>query len=289
MNTSKLRIYEKPNLKYPKLLLSFSGWMDGGNVSTGTVNYLAEKLNAKTFAEIDSTGFYILNFPGSMELSSIFRPYVKIEQGLIKEYEPVRNDFLVDESSGLILFKGKEPNIAWEEYADCIFGLCEELEVVQILFIGSVAGIAPHTREPRIFCSVSRSGDKAALEKAGLKFTDYEGPSSIVTYLTIRARDIGISMVSLVAEIPAYLQGYNPRGVEAAVRVICGVCGLHIHFDELRQLGEDFEKRVSEVVQEHPELEDKIGELEADYDKEFFDLDMTDLKDWLVQRGIRLD
>ena len=64
MASEKLRIYKKPNLNKPRLLLGFSGWMDGGEVSTGTVECLIEKLDAERFAEIEPEGFYIYNFPG---------------------------------------------------------------------------------------------------------------------------------------------------------------------------------------------------------------------------------
>jgi hypothetical protein len=38
-----LIIYERPKLKTPRMVLGFSGWMDGGEVSTGTVEYLRDK------------------------------------------------------------------------------------------------------------------------------------------------------------------------------------------------------------------------------------------------------
>jgi len=63
-----LIIYEKPKLTHPRMVLGFSGWMDGGEVSTGTVNYLIDKLEASKFAEIDPEDFFLLNFPGSMEI-----------------------------------------------------------------------------------------------------------------------------------------------------------------------------------------------------------------------------
>ena len=61
MASDKLNIYERPRLDTPRVLLGFSGWMDGGKVSTGTINCLIEKLGAKRFAEIEPEGFYIYN------------------------------------------------------------------------------------------------------------------------------------------------------------------------------------------------------------------------------------
>ncbi|HEX41066.1 MAG TPA: PAC2 family protein, partial [Phycisphaerales bacterium] len=75
MAAEKLRIFEKPELKQPRLLVGFSGWMDGGEVSTGTVRYLIDRLDAEKFAEIDPEGFYIYSFPGLMEVTALFRPH----------------------------------------------------------------------------------------------------------------------------------------------------------------------------------------------------------------------
>ena len=58
--------------------------MDGGDVSTGTVKRLVHLLRAKPIAEIDPEPFFIYNFPGSMEIAALFRPYIEIEDGLIK-------------------------------------------------------------------------------------------------------------------------------------------------------------------------------------------------------------
>ena len=59
-----LRIDDCPTLHDATLVLAFSGWMDGGDVSTGTVQRLVELLSADPIAEIDPEPFYIYNFPG---------------------------------------------------------------------------------------------------------------------------------------------------------------------------------------------------------------------------------
>ena len=289
MASEKLRICERPKLSSPRLLVGLSGWMDGGQVSTGTVKCLIEKLNAQKFAEIESEGFYIYNFPGSMEVTSLFRPHAKIKNGLITSFEVPTNAFFYDDEHDLILFVGKEPNLQWQEFADCIFSLCSEFNVKMIYFIGSIAGLVPHTREPRLFCSVSDEQLRETFEHYGVKFANYEGPASIITYLTSNYREHDLHMASLVATTPAYVQGDNPKCIEAVTRRLAGILGLQIELDDLRDVSDEFEKKLSEVVQEQPELATNIRKLEEDYDNEIFDNEMGDLKKWLQQQGIRLD
>ena len=292
MGSEKLNIYKRPRLHNPQILLGFSGWMNSGEVSTGTVRYLIEKLGAQRFAEIEPEEFYVYNFPGPMEISSLFRPYARIKNGLIRAYEVPTNAFFSSEENNIILFLGKEPNLHWEEFANCIFSLCSEFGVKTIYFIGSVAGLVPHTREPRLFCTVSEIELKEHLHGYGVKFTDYEGPASIVTYLTSQAKKRDLSMASLVATVPAYVQGNNPKCIETVTRRVAGILELEtaqMEFDDLRDVREAFEKKLSDVVGEQPELASNIHRLEEDYDNEIFDSEMGDLKRWLEQQGIRLD
>ena len=289
MENRHLKIETEPSLVKPSLILGFTGWMDGGDVSTGTVQYLVNRLGATRFASIEPAGFYLYNFPGTMEFSALFRPRTKIEGGLIREFDEPSNVFFCDGTNNLILFIGKEPNLAWSDYAGAIFEVCGRYGVERMVFIGSVSGLTPHTRQPRFSCVISDERIKARLEGMPIVMTDYAGPASIITYLSVEAKKRGIEMLSLVAEIPAYLQGYNPRCVEAAVRCIAGIVGLHVEVTDLRELGDEFEKKVQEVLQTQPDLLDKIQKLETDYDDQVFDTDLGDLKDWLKQQGIRLE
>jgi proteasome assembly chaperone (PAC2) family protein len=289
MATDKLKIYERPNLRNPRLIMGLSGWMDGGEVSTGTIGCLATKLNAHRIAEINPEGFYIYNFPGMMEIASLFRPHTRIEHGLIESFEFPHNTFFGDEANDVILLLGKEPNLQWEEFADCFFELCRQFAVKMVYFIGSVAGLVPHTRDPRLFCSVSKPELKETFQHYGIKFSDYEGPASIVTYLTAGCAERGLDMVSLVATIPAYVQGNNPKCIEAVTRRLAGILNLQIDLNDLQAVSDDFEKKLSNVVSNQPELAENIRKLEEDYDNEIFNSEMGDLKNWLQQQGIRLD
>lgn len=78
MEASRFQIYEKPNVNAPRLLLGFTGWMDGGEVSSGTVRCLVEKLDATYFADIEPEGFYLYNLPGMMEMATLSRPHTRI-------------------------------------------------------------------------------------------------------------------------------------------------------------------------------------------------------------------
>jgi len=289
MASKKLSIFDRPKLKEPRLLLGFSGWMDGGDVSTGTVKCFIDKLGAQKIATINPEGFYIYNFPGMMEVTALFRPHTKVEEGLITSFEVPANAFFASPENDLILFLGKEPNLLWEEFADCILSLCSQFSVKMLYFIGSVAGLVPHTREPRLFCSVSNAELKEAFQHYGVKFTTYEGPASFITYLTTRCNEQNLALVSLVATIPAYVQGSNPKCIETVTRRLAGMLDVQMDLDDMETVSDEFEKKLNDVVQQQPELAGSIRKLEEDYDNEIFDSEMGELKNWLEQQGIRVD
>jgi proteasome assembly chaperone (PAC2) family protein len=106
--------------------------------------------------------------------------------------------------------------------------------------------------------------------------------------LTAGAKEQGVEMVSIVATIPAYVQGPNPKCIVAATRRLAGVLGIHVDLDDLQTAADEFEKKLTEAVQEQPELAENVVKLEQDYDNEIFS-EMGDLKHWLHQKGVRLD
>jgi len=278
-----------PTLGNGRLVLAFSGWMDGGDVSTGTVEWLITVLDAHEVARIDPEGFYIYNFPGSMEVSALFRPHTRIVDGAVRAFDPPRNCFYSAPEQNLLLFRGREPHLNWNAFADAIFDLAARTGVTRIYFVGSFGGTVPHTREPRLWCTVSEDTLKTELIPYGVRFTTYDGPAGFATQLVCQARDRGVQMVAVVAEIPAYIQGTNPKAIDAAVRFLAAVLNLTVPLGRLRELSAVWEDKVNEVLERKPELVAHIRKLEEDYDNEVFDTQMGELKEWLERQGIRVD
>ena len=289
MRSPLKRKRHRPKLSDARMVLGFTGWMDGGDVSTGTVDYLIRTLRAREVATIEPSEFYIYNFPGSMEVSSLFRPHTSIENGLITEFEEPVNVFHCGEEHDLVLFQGKEPNLHWREYAECVFSVGDEYNVGMIYFVGSVAGSTPHTREPRIYSTFSDEGLAPLLQQHGLHPSNYEGPASFITHLLTLCNERGFGMMTLVAEIPAYVQGRNIRCIEAAARKLVEILGLPLDLGDLKILSDEFVRRVNETVKERPELAELIRKIEKDYDQENLDTQEDDLKAWFEKQDIRLD
>ena len=251
------------------LLVALTGWMDGGLVSTGTVQRLMAGRDTTELARIDAEPFYIYNFPGSMEVAALFRPEVKYADGMIDgDIAMPTNVFHADPKANLAFFLGREPNLRWQSFADCIFAAAESMNVKQIIFVGSFGGTTPHTREPRMFGSVSHAHLRKRLTEHGIRLSNYEGPSSFSTLLLAQAPAHGMEMMSIVAEIPGYLEGVNPRSIEAVARRLAG-------WSMCRSISRSCERpatigscAVSEAVEKDSELAETVQKLEEEYDNE---------------------
>jgi proteasome assembly chaperone (PAC2) family protein len=268
MALEALKMESHPSLANGTMLLALTGWMDGGLVSTGTLKGMMLNRNIEEIAQIAADPFYIYNFPGSMEIATLFRPEVKYSQGMVVEYEMPLNAFYCDRAAELVFFTGKEPNLRWDEFADCIFALAERVGVKRFIFMGSFGGTVPHTREPRMFATVSHDHLKPLLGQHGCRFSNYEGPSGFATLLLTKAPEEAIEMISLVAEIPGYLQGINPLSIEAVTRRLSSILNIPVDVDGLRRASDEWEVKVTQAVEEDAELAETVRKLENDYDNE---------------------
>lgn len=271
MANEHLRIISRPELSQGTMLLALTGWMDGGEVSTGTVRSLMDGRPLVKVAEIDPDPFYIFNFPGSMEIAALFRPEVKYEDGLIANFDMPQDTFHADPAANLVYFVGKEPNLRWPTFARAIFTLAGEVGVGRIIFIGSFGGAVPHTREPRLYGSVSHAGLWESLEQYGIRKSQYEGPSSFATYLLHNAAANGVEMISLAAEIPGYLEGINPLSIEAVSRRVAKILNVQLDVDKLRRMSNEWEAEVTALVQKDTKLASTVRQLEEQYDNELIE------------------
>jgi proteasome assembly chaperone (PAC2) family protein len=273
-NSEILKIRDPPTLDGANLVLAFSGWMNGGEVSTGTVQHLVNLLGGRPVAEIDPEPFSIYSAPGPMEVAAMYRPHVEIEEGLVKKIDLPTNTFYCCPSANLLLFIGQEPHLRWPTFGECIFQLTRRCGVRRIVFVGSFGGPVPHTRLPRLYISCSDARLLPEMEQYGVRRTGYQGPGAFTTYLMTKAKGVGLEMVSLVAEVPGYLQGANPASIEAVTLRLMKLLGLHLDLTPLRNASTAWELQVSQVVEENSELATTVRTLEEAYDNERLNVDL---------------
>ena len=180
-NTDALHIpAELPRLKNASMLLALTGWMDGGDVSTGTVRRPARATWPRArVAEIDPEPFYIYNFPGSMEIAALFRPEVKYEDGVdhavrdAAEHLPLR-----PRAANLVFFLGKEPNLRWRDVRRLRLRRWQRGSASAASSSSARSAGPSRTRASRGCSRRSRArSSRTTLQQFGVRLTDYEGPA----------------------------------------------------------------------------------------------------------------
>lgn len=253
----KIRIFEKPTLKAPVLVLGFGGWANGGEVSTGIVAYLIKQLGAKKFAEIDPEPFYVF---------TISRPETQIEEGMVLEHEMPTNEFFYWQNKksahDLLLFLGTEPNLRWQEFMNMFLDLAQEFKVVRSYNIGGFYNAIPHTSMPRVAAAYSDSRLKGELEKYDLQLTDYQGPTSIHTSFLTAFKERNIEAISLWSGTPHYIQVANHKAWYSILSKLTQMLDLELDLDDIKSRGEELDQQLDRALSQDPRLREYVRELE---------------------------
>ena len=271
MNAS-LDLWEEPMAQEKFMIAGWEQWADAGAISSRLPLYLAEHTAARRIGEIKPHGFYLFQVPGTHHF---LRPQVKLEDGYRRELTGHKNEFFYtgDDAKGLVIFRGEEPQVNAEGYAEAFCDAVEALGVRRVISVGGVYGSVPYDKDRNVACVYSLPRLREELARYAVEFSDYEGGVSIGTYLTSAATRRGIEMISLYSFVPAYdfsplssqFQGLRIendfRAWYELMRRINHMFGLTINLAELHQQANDLTRemgvKVVEFDTEKPQLESK--------------------------------
>ena len=263
---AKLVLTKRPSLRAPYLIAGFGGWPNGGNVSTDTVYFLQSTLKAEQIGEITSDDLYIYSSP---TLAS--RPITVIREGVLESLRFPSNTLFACQRLGaahdLLLLQGIEPDLHWQQFADAIIECLQTFKAQRLYTIGGYLDYAPHTRMPRLSAVVTHEALKDELEAYDVDLTDYEGPTSIQSYLLAACRAQGIEGISLWGGAPSYVQGSYPRLTQAMLQFLSQLWHLPLDLEEIEEQAIELEATLHEQIDTNPELADYIRRLEQVYDQ----------------------
>ncbi len=258
METSELILYERPDLNHPWLISGFKGWIDAGDVSSGSVTFLKDKLGGRRFAEILSDGFY--HFRDS-------RPAVVVEGGLIRQIEFPRNEFFYWKNKpslpDLILFLGNEPHLRWIAFTDLLLKLAREFDVGRLVTIGGLYDQVPHTIRRKISVVASSTRLLEDLLAHDVDLIDYAGPGGHVSVLHESAEMRGIGSFMLWGRVPHYLQMRSPRDCLAILELLSSLVPFEIDLDSLKEDALLADEQIRKALKQKPELKSYIEQLES--------------------------
>lgn len=261
----KLVLTKQPPLKAPYLIAGFAGWPDGGGVSTGVVEFLTSYLAAERVGEITADNLYIYSSPA---LAS--RPIVTIKQGLMQSlYFPSNEVFVWQNQNGphdLVLLQGIEPDLHWQQFVAALLECIDILGVQRVYTIGGYLDYAPHTRVPRLSAMVTHEFLQEDLRPYDVDFAEYEGPTSIQSYILSHCQKQGVEGVGLWGGTPSYIQGAYPKVTHSMLQLLSQLLQLPLELGMFEEQTAELESSLHEQIDSSPELAEYIKRLEQAYD-----------------------
>jgi proteasome assembly chaperone (PAC2) family protein len=275
-NSGIISITNKPRLRAPYVICGFDGWLNGGDVSTGGVQYLINQFKATKFAEMDTSHFHIYQISGAEGL----RPPFKMEDGLIVETHFPKDEFYFATNPAsnhdLILVSGTEPNLHWEEYTNAIVNLVKDLGAVRLHTMGGIMDRTPYTRWPKITCTCTGPKIKEEMELYNVIMSSREGSASFNLMMLHTCMQQGLDGVNLTVRVPYYPEfnigmQYCPKSTRAVLLRYNHFMQLGMNFDELDTMIQELDGKLDFVRQQNPQFNTYIEELEKNYEELPFD------------------
>ena len=257
-----LIIHETPETNLPTMIVAFAGWPDAAEAATRAVRYMTHKLPAKKFAEIDPEDFYDF---------TVVRPQLRVKRSGERVVRWPANDFYYyaaeDQSRGLVLYIGTEPNLRWKAFSNIVTGIAEQCGVKLVVSLGALVDAVPHTREPRITGTASGSELTEKVKWLGIGNSGYQGPIGIHTAFTDACEKRGLAHASIWGHSPHYVNtSPNPKVSHALLMKLKSLVDFDLDLSELRSAAEAFETEVSKVISQKADVTNYVKRLEQRYD-----------------------
>ena len=266
-----LKFVSKPSLRKPYVICGLNGsFFNGGNVSVGGVDYFISQLDAVKFAEMPAARYHIYQIPGVESL----RPVFKMQDGLIVESHFPVNEFYCATNTGsehdLILLRGNEPSLNWEEYAETVVDLACSLGAARLYAMCGILDMSPYTREPLISCTCTDSKVKQEMENYHVTFSNREGMASFGQILIYTCQKKGLEGVNFTVRVPCYPEfklflGESPKSLKAILVRLKDLTHFDMDFDELGTKIQEVEGKLDFVRQQNSNFNTFIQELEKQY------------------------
>lgn len=238
----------------PILIAAFEGWNDAGAASTSLVEALIDAWDATPVGRLDEQEYYDFQ---------VARPQVEgtgeDERVLVwpgtqvwKAQTPGGRDVL--------LVRGLEPSFKWQDFVSEIIFEATNANVSEFVVLGALLADVPHTRPFPL--SISSSSPVTQRERE-IPQAEYEGPAGITSVLEMMAAAEEFETVSLWVSVPHYVADPpSPKASLALARELAVILGEDLDLSALIADSTEWEKGVSELAEENPDVAGYVAQLE---------------------------
>ena len=247
-------------MNQPIIVAAFEGWNDAGEAATEAVRRLREAWGAVAFVDIDPEEFY--------DFTAV-RPMVQLDDDGSRRILWPENEFLFAEPAGspaVIVLRGIEPQLRWRTFCEQILDVATAVNARLIITLGALLADVAHTRPTSVFGTAHDPKVATALH---LEASRYEGPTGVVGVLHELCFSRGVNSASLWAAVPSYVPAApSPKAALALIERVCSILGTTVPDSDLPIAVAEYERQISDLVDEDEETAAYVAHLEETYDRD---------------------
>lgn len=252
-------LLEDSRLQQVPMIVSLTGYAEGGQISDQIRETLIEGLEHEVLARFD---------PDQLQDYRARRPHVRfVEDHFERVAQPPLTLYGLTDALGrhFTLLAGPEPDLQWNGFVESIAGLAQRLDTSILVNVTGMPMPVPHTRPYLV--SVHGNRTDLVAQNHGQR-PRVEMSSSVAQQLEIRFGELGMDTVGFTVHVPQYLaEARLPQIAVTAFEHIAAATGLTLPTDVLRDAGAEVMAKVEEQVSGAPEVQAVIESMETRYDE----------------------
>ena len=246
----------EPKLREVHALVTLRPWVDVGRVGRHTLIRLERHLDAQELGRLAR--------PGDFYDFSRYRPRV-MNVGVERRVTIPNTTVLYarrEEPPDFLFLHMLEPHIQGEDFVESVLEILKHFEVQRYTQVGGVSDAVPHTR-PLL---VTGTGPQAQVDRFKIQRSNYQGPTSIVSMISIEALKMGVESLNLLVRLPHYAQlDEDYSGVSRLLEILCELYQFPDHLIDSERGARQY-RQIDEAVTRNPQAKNLIQQLEGTYD-----------------------
>ena len=257
-----------PELNKPHALAVIPPWMDVSRVGSLVLSCLEACLGPKELGKLARPGdfFDFTRYRPTLirkeNSSEIEVPNLVISYGVTHGTPSSSHDFM--------FLRLLEPHMGAEEYIESVIELFKIFGVKRYCLIGSMYDMVPYTRPLLVTGAANNPELQNKLALAGVKSSDYQGPTTILSLIGHRALQMGIETCSMMVHLPSYfMMEQDYRGEKRLMEVISSLYGFAMPQEDMEKADQQ-EKQIGliaeQIMEQEPRLRLVLKQLEDNYD-----------------------
>lgn len=249
-----------PELKTPHAIAMLRPWIDVGSVGTLVLDKMEGLYGAKELGK--------LTRPGNFYDFTRYRPTIR-NKGSQRELEiPNTTISYAQRESGedFVFLHMLEPHMMSEIFTGSVWQVLKKLGIRRYCLIGSMYDLIPHSRPLLVSGGFNNKRQTQSLEKAGVRRSNYEGPTTICNLISLEAQKAGLETLSLIVHLPQYTElDEDHSGLLAILKVLNVLYSIPISEEDIRK-AEIQIKSIDAALQSNRKLKGVVSQLENHYD-----------------------